>query len=550
MFNLKTSFFRNAARLGAITMCAAMLGTFSGCDDKEKQPEIKVENETALTQTVYADQTAGKSGVTFVTAGAWTSTITEGTAKSTKSGTLSWISISPDRGNAAGTYTVTISLEPNATGADRGATIAITCNGEDIVITVTQKATRQQDGSIPAGSVSLNKPSLTLEAGNKETLTATVLPENATNKNVTWTSSNENVATVSATGEVTAVAVGNATITTKTVDGNKKADCDVTVTGITVERISMKSLMLLEMGGKETLSYSIVPENASNKAVTWKSSNESVATVNATGEVTAKAIGNAEITITTQDGGKTATCNVQVVNQLRKMTLTVNLLNPAWTVQLNVSSSGLVNVDWGDGIVWTRTGGVLQLFGRAYGGSTAVRTITISGESITELIYNANQNNPLTSLDVSKNAELEWLNCSGNQLASLDLSKNIQLKYLWCSSNQLTSLDLSKNTALLNLVCAGNQLTSINLSGCSELMRLDCSDNLLESLNLSTNTNLYDALKCQNNLFTAAGLNALFGTLHSNNNWEKTIYIGGNPGTGSCNQSIATNKGWIVDDVL
>ena len=80
--NIK-NYFRSVARCGAITMCAAMLGTMTGCDDKEKQPEIKVENETALTQTVYADQTSGKSGVTFVTAEAWTSTITEGTAKST-----------------------------------------------------------------------------------------------------------------------------------------------------------------------------------------------------------------------------------------------------------------------------------------------------------------------------------------------------------------------------------------------------------------------------------------------------------------------------------
>jgi len=98
-----------------------------------------VENETALTQTSFADETSGKSGVTFVTNGAWTSTITEGTTKSTKSGTTSWVSITPDHGNSAGTYTIIISLEPNTTGKARSATITISCNGMDITIAVTQK---------------------------------------------------------------------------------------------------------------------------------------------------------------------------------------------------------------------------------------------------------------------------------------------------------------------------------------------------------------------------------------------------------------------------
>ena len=117
------------------------LGAITGCDDKDKKdpiPEIKVENETALTQTAFADNTTGASDVTFTTAGAWISTINEGNAKA-----VSWVSISPSSGNTAGKYTIAITLTPNATGADRTATITITCNGEDIKITVTQKATKQ-----------------------------------------------------------------------------------------------------------------------------------------------------------------------------------------------------------------------------------------------------------------------------------------------------------------------------------------------------------------------------------------------------------------------
>jgi len=106
-------------------------------------PDIKPENENTLAQTVFADEIAGKSGVTFVTTGAWTSSITEGTAKSTKAGTITWLSIAPDHGNAAGKYTIVIILEPNATGSDRIGIITITCNGTEITITVTQKGTKE-----------------------------------------------------------------------------------------------------------------------------------------------------------------------------------------------------------------------------------------------------------------------------------------------------------------------------------------------------------------------------------------------------------------------
>ena len=138
----RVNFFENAARLMTIALCVTLV--LSSCDDKEEpKTDIKVENETALTQTVYADETDGKSGVTFITTGAWTSTITEGTVKSTKAGTATQISIDPDHGNDAGEYTITISLEPNATGEDRSATITITCNNFDITITVSQKGTKE-----------------------------------------------------------------------------------------------------------------------------------------------------------------------------------------------------------------------------------------------------------------------------------------------------------------------------------------------------------------------------------------------------------------------
>ena len=162
--------------------------------------------------------------------------------------------------------------------------------------------------------VSLNKTSTELTVGQSETLTATITPDNATNKNVTWSSDNQNVATVDANGNVTAVGAGTAQITVTTADGSFTDTCQVTVNGVTVPVTGVsldKTELTLTEGGSETLVATITPDNAANKTVTWTSSNPSVATVN-NGEVTAVSAGEATITVTTADGGFTAECTVTV----------------------------------------------------------------------------------------------------------------------------------------------------------------------------------------------------------------------------------------------
>ena len=155
----------------SVVCLLAVAAIFAGCGDKEdeKQSDIKVEDATALTQTVFADQTGGKSGVKIVTSGAWTSSIKEGSTKSTKAGDASWVGISPDHGDAAGAYTIAISLAPNATGEDRTATITITCNGEKISITVTQTATKENgdpyDATLESIAVTTQPTKTTYEVG-------------------------------------------------------------------------------------------------------------------------------------------------------------------------------------------------------------------------------------------------------------------------------------------------------------------------------------------------------------------------------------------------
>jgi len=168
------------------------------------------------------------------------------------------------------------------------------------------------DGGVPVTGVTLNKSSISLTVGETATLTATVTPNNATNKAVTWITSNPAAATV-ANGVVTAVGTGSATIRATTAYGGKTAACSVTVTdGVPVTGVTLnKSSISLTVGKTETLTATITPNNATNKAVTWSTSNAAAATV-ANGVVTAVAAGSVTITVSTADGDKTAACSITV----------------------------------------------------------------------------------------------------------------------------------------------------------------------------------------------------------------------------------------------
>ena len=203
------------------------------------------------------------------------------------------------------------------------ATITVTTEdgGKIATCEVKVNAKTVEPEVVAVTGVTLDKTSVELTEGDETTLTATVNPDNATNKNVTWKSSDSSVATV-VDGKVTAVKAGSATITVTTEDGGKTATCEVkvnaktvepevvAVTGVTLDKTSVE----LTEGDETTLTATVNPDNATNKTVTWKSSDSSVATV-VDGKVTAVKEGTATITVTTEDGGKTATCQVKVVEK-------------------------------------------------------------------------------------------------------------------------------------------------------------------------------------------------------------------------------------------
>ena len=171
-------------------------------------------------------------------------------------------------------------------------------------------------GPVAVTGVTLDKTSLSIEAGQTAQLTATVQPGNADNQAVTWSSSDNNVVSVDATGKITANAKGSATITVTTTDGGKTATCTVTVTEpaapVAVTGVTLnKNNTTIYTGRTETLTATIQPADATNKAVTWTSDNTGVATVN-NGVVTGVSVGSATITAKTADGGFTATCTVTV----------------------------------------------------------------------------------------------------------------------------------------------------------------------------------------------------------------------------------------------
>lgn len=168
---------------------------------------------------------------------------------------------------------------------------------------------------VHVASVSLDKTNISLNEGDSEMLVASILPENASNKNISWESDNAEIVSVDQNGLVTANAAGSATITVTTEDGGKTATCNVTVTTevIPVTGVSLdKTSIELAEGETESLVATVSPDNASDKSVTWSSNNDDVATVDQEGKVTAISAGMANITVTTTDGKKTASCAVLV----------------------------------------------------------------------------------------------------------------------------------------------------------------------------------------------------------------------------------------------
>lgn len=177
-------------------------------------------------------------------------------------------------------------------------------------------ATCSIKAGFPVTGISINPPSATIGIGYTLQLASIFSPAGVLNKNVTWSSSNNNTATVDMTGKVTALAVGNTVITVKTEEGNYIAICSITVVvpvpvaGITIDSQSA----VMHVNEAKQLTANISPSNASDMNVIWYSSNPIVAAVDTNGMITALSAGNADITVITEEGNKYATCSIRVID--------------------------------------------------------------------------------------------------------------------------------------------------------------------------------------------------------------------------------------------
>ena len=181
----------------------------------------------------------------------------------------------------------------------------------------TEKPGTQEPGTVAVTQISLNKSKVTLNKGKKFTLTAKITPENATNKNVVFSSDNKKVATVNEKGIIEAVGKGKTKITVKTVDGKKKAVCTVIVI-IPAKKVTMNVKDIYVVKGKKVSFKATMNPIDSTDKLKWDSSKKSVATVK-NGKVTAKKTGTAVITASTTSGKK-VTCKIHVVKRAKKST--------------------------------------------------------------------------------------------------------------------------------------------------------------------------------------------------------------------------------------
>ena len=364
---------------------------------------------------------------------------------------------------------INFNVEENNTGNSHSATLLLRLSwADDVRYTLTQARK-------PVQSLSLNKSSLTLSPGKSETLVATVNPTDAS---LQWVSSNSSVAAVNQSGMVTAVGNGTATITVRAQDGSGKyASCTVTVTTLVTGITLNKTSLTIVEGQTSTLSVSsITPDNASNKSVTWSSSNTGVATVDQNGKVTAVTKGTTTIKATAQDGsGKYGSCEVTVYSL-------VNLSSNGSANCYIVSSAGAYSFRTTKGNGSTSVGSVSSavVLWESYGTSTTPSV----GSIINNVSYSSNTITFFTPSSLKNgNAVIAAKDASGNILWSW---------HIWvCSGyNPSSSAQTYYNSAgkMMDRNLGATSATPGNVGALGLLYQWGRKDPFLGSSSISSNT--------------------------------------------------------------
>ena len=251
-------------------------------------------------------------------------------------------------------YTWTTSNNSIVSVDDKGEIKAISIGEATITVFIPDKTLQSSCivsvQPINATGISLDVKSLELLIDEEKVLTYKITPDNTTNKQITWSSSDINIATVDNTGKVKAIGIGETKITAKT--NNLIPDvCNIKVNPVKATSISLSQNSLsMEMSDKQSVNVSFTPVNTTNKKINWSSSNSTIATVSETGEITGVGEGTAIITAKSDDGGFTANCNVNVKLKgliLTKTTITTlpNQQELIW-VKYSTSDAAYTHATW------------------------------------------------------------------------------------------------------------------------------------------------------------------------------------------------------------
>ncbi len=425
-------------------------------------------------------------------------------------------------------WSVTEGADVVSVNADTGEVTALRPGSATVTVTSRSDAAKTASCTVTVReavtAVRLNRDSLQLtltEDGKTETLTATVEPEEATDRSVRWTAVPDGIVSVE-NGTVTALKAGTATVRAESVSNPGVYDeCEVTVispvTQITLNHsVYPAAPGTFEVGLDFVLSAAVTPGDATDKRLTWSVSPENIVSLDATtGTVTALKAGTATVTVTAADGfGASASCVVTVspaTAAVTKIVLnreSVNLYKGKsyrLTASVEPPNAAVKTVTWslegGDGAATISNDGLLSVNSNAgaamftvkatvgdASGVTAtcavtVRTELIPAGALFDAVAAATGKQNFTEDDLANVSELEVdpasgttalyglelmpnllsLDCSGGYLTDLDTSMNPKLETLICNGNSLEKLDLRSNSALKNLVCGYQGFKKVTL---------------------------------------------------------------------------------------
>jgi len=388
-------------------------------------------------------------------------------------------------------------------------------------ITVTEKG--QFDSTIvkfqyvvAATGVTVDPTSSAMYVGDTLKLTATVAPTNASNKRISWSSDKIGVATVDTNGKVTAKGNGTAVITATTLDGNMTATCTITVTTLVVIPVTSVAVtpsnLSLGIGSTSTLTATVLPVNATNKKVTWTSSNSNIASVDANGVVTAKAKGIIIITATTVDGKKKSTSVVTVTapvvsvslapnslilgvgasSVLKATVLPTNANNPK--VTWASSNTSIATVDANGKVIAKAKGSAIITVASVDGNKTAIcnvtvitpiTSVTIAPKTLSLAIGNSSSLTASVLPAIAENKTVTWTS-NNSKIASVDANGLVTAIAKGSATITATSADGKKKAICIVTVTA--PVISVSLTPNSLILGVGASS-VLKATVLPTNAN-------------------------------------------------------------